>query len=161
MKNNTRRLPHPSFRRCAFISGDSSKHYSTSSSQSQIEHLIRSGYKHFISSGRPGLETDMAEAVIALRDAYSDILLEIVRVGSAASTDALATTQGLCEQADIVTDLKHKPLLCTRTTDLYMITNADMLLLLHDGSSTASEDSNYALGLGVPVYDIDHSLTIS
>ena len=73
MKNTARRLPHPSFRCCAFISSDRNRHYTTSSSLSQVEGLIRSGYKHFISSGRPGLETDMAEAVIALRHTYSDV----------------------------------------------------------------------------------------
>jgi len=161
MKNNTRRLPHPSFRRCAFISGDCSKHYSPSSSQSQIEHLIRSGYKHFISSGRPGLETDMAEAVISLRHAYSDVLLEIVRTTPAPNTDAPSTSQTLCDQADIVTSLNRCPLRCTQTSDLYMITNADVLFLLQDGSTAASENCKYASGLGVPVYDIAHDLTVS
>ena len=153
----SKRIPHPNLKRCAFLSTDSSVSTSTATAQAQISSLIRSGYRHFICSGRPGLEADMAHAVISLRPTHSDVLLEIV----SHNTPEVSLSDVLCKQADIVTSLAQEMTRYPITPDRYIVTNADLLLVFSDGSPATSEACNYAQGLGIPVFDLNQQATVS
>ena len=153
----SKRIPHPNLKRCAFLSTNSSVSTSTAIAQAQISSLIRSGYRHFICSGRPGLEEAMANAVISLRPAYNDVLLEIV----SHDTPEVSLADVLCKQADIVTSLAQEMTLYPITPDRYIVTNADLLLVFSDGSTATSEACDYAQGLGIPVYDLNQQAPIS
>lgn len=150
MQNTVRRHSKREYKRCAFTGyrpqkmpfgfdeNDPRCIAFKSALHDTIEGLIGQGYAHFISGGAMGMDMFAAEAVVALREKYPWILLEMVSPFDAQAvkwTPALrARHDRLFELADITTATGHeytKGAMFTRNR--YLVTNADLLLAAFDG----------------------------
>lgn len=100
--------------------------------------LIDQGYSHFLSGGAMATDTFAAEAVLALKDRYPHITLEMVSPfdGQADkwSAEYKARHDKLFNLADVVTAIAHEyTQSCMFRRNQYLVTNADILVAAYDG----------------------------
>lgn len=103
-----------------------------------IQMLIEQGYSHFLSGGAMATDTFAAEAVLALKERYSHITLEMVSPfdGQADrwSPAYRARHDELFALADVVTVVSREyTQSCMFRRNLYLVTNADVLVAAYDG----------------------------
>ena len=122
-----------------------------------IENLIWQGYRHFISDGSLGAPMWAAELVLAFREQYPDLLLEMVSPYDSRLDRWPDRERQRCERlfeaADIITATGHawtKSSLFERNR--YLVNNADMLVAAYDGQPGGTDMVvRYARSIGIQV----------
>lgn len=103
-----------------------------------IETLIQMNYGHFISGGAMGMDIMAAEAVLALKQKYSNITLEMAipfeEQAIGWSQAYRERWQRCVDEADMITVLSRAYTRgCLFARNQYMVTQADLLLACFDG----------------------------
>lgn len=125
-----------------------------------IEVLIDQGYMHFLSGGSMGMDMFAAEAVLDLKDKYSDIVLEMVSPFDAQAAKWAPEYRErhdlLFDAADIVTATGHeytKSAMFARNR--YMVNHANVLLAAYDGKTGGTQKTvQFARQAGIQIYTI-------
>lgn len=172
MKNEIRRKPKPSYKRCSFtgyrpqkmpFGFDESDPRCVEFKQrlrDTIEGLIGKNYAHFISGGAMGMDMFAAEAVLELKREYPWIILEMVSPFDAQAAKWTPEYQErharLFIEADMVTAISHEyTKACLFRRNRYLVDNADLLLAAYDGQAGGTAMTvGYAQEVGIPVQTI-------
>lgn len=103
-----------------------------------VEFAIKSGFSRFIAGGALGIDTDFALLILALKEQYGDITLEIAvpckgQENSWSSKDK-DVYRYILEHADKVTYLSEKYYpFCMQRRNEYMVNNSDAVLVCWNG----------------------------
>lgn len=161
--------PHHAYKRCAFTGYRPEKMCFGYNEQDErcvrlkkrlherLEELVAEGYAHFLSGGAQGFDTFAAEEVLALREKYPWVMLEMVSPFDAQadkwSLEAQKRHERLLEKADIVTRTSRaydRGAMFRRNR--YLADNCDLLLAYYDGLSGGTRMTvEYANSIDVKV----------
>lgn len=122
-----------------------------------LEGLYDRGFRHFIGGMAQGCDLYFAEAVLALRDRYPDLVMEAaVPCPSQARSwgeEERARYQSILDRCDLETMVQqHYTQGCMLRRDRYMVDRSALLLAVYNGSSGGTRYTiNYALDNGLEV----------
>lgn len=122
-----------------------------------LEELYRRGFRHFISGMAQGCDLYFAEAALALREGYPDVVVEAAVPCPSQSKswreEERARYQGILDRCDLETMVQqHYTQGCMLRRDRYMVDRAALLLAAYNGSSGGTRYTiNYALDCGLEV----------
>lgn len=122
-----------------------------------LEELYRRGFRHFISGMAQGCDLYFAEAALALREAYPDVVVEAAvpcpsQSKSWREADRVRY-QGILDRCNLETVVQqHYTQGCMLRRDRYMVDRSALLVAIYNGSSGGTRYTiNYALDEGLEV----------
>lgn len=116
-----------------------------------LEELYHRGFRHYISGMALGCDLYFAEAVLALRDRYPDVVLEAAVPCPSQSKSwgegERTRYQGILDRCNLETVVQqHYTQGCMLRRDRYMVDRSALLLAVYNGSSGGTRYTiNYAL----------------
>lgn len=123
----------------------------------RLRELYQKGYRHFICGMAKGADTYFAEAVLALRTSYPDIILEAA-IPCPTQADHWRKEdreryQAILAQCDLETLVQqHYDRFCMHRRNRYMVEHSSLLLAVYDGMGGGTLYTiNYAMNCGLEV----------
>lgn len=127
-----------------------------------LEELFGRGYRHFISGMANGADFYFAEAVLALRERFSGVVLEAAVPcltqadrWSAADRRRYRSILDRCDLESVVQE--HYDRYCMLRRNRYMVDHSSLLLAVYDGSSGGGTryTVNYAMDCGLEIVKLE------
>lgn len=122
-----------------------------------LEEQYHRGFRHFISGMAQGCDFYFAEAALALRDRYPDVVVEAAIPCPTQSKNwgaaEQARYQGILDQCNLETVVQqHYTQGCMLRRNRYMVDRSSLLLTVYNGSSGGTRYTvSYALSSGLEV----------